>query len=107
VYSLGTVPLYVQRDRRAHAGQLVHLAGIAKFFLCGGSGGGLNKLSKTCAGVGKTPGRDLNPKFFKRPENAVRLRRIHGKASGGEGYTRSLSQVTIFLRNPNILQCRT
>src|SRR5262249_18081446 len=64
--SVREVPQHVKGERRACARQAMYFAGIAEFFLDGCGGGGLQELSKPGAGVGKSPGRQLDPERVER-----------------------------------------
>jgi len=56
-----------------HAREQVHLARIAEFFFRRGGSGGLNEFSKSCAGVGETPGRQLDAEGLERVKNLLSL----------------------------------
>ncbi len=60
--AVGQVPEHVQGERGGDAGEAVDLGGVGEFFLDGGSGGGLHKLAEARAGVGESPGGNLDLK---------------------------------------------
>jgi hypothetical protein len=59
-HAVGQIPKNVQRQRRRRAGEPVHLGRVGELLLDGGSGGGLHKLAKARAGVGESPGGNLD-----------------------------------------------
>ena len=59
-HAVGQIPEHVEGERGSNAGEPVDLGGVGKFFLDGGSGGGLHKLAKARAGVGESPGGNLD-----------------------------------------------
>src|SRR5882724_7448979 len=86
--ALRAVPQNVQSYGRANSGEQVHLAGVAEFFLGSSGRGGLNKLSKSCSGIGEAPGRQLDAEGLERVKNLLGLTYIHRDLS-------SASKVTI------------
>ena len=51
----------------------MHLAGVAEFFFEGGRGGGLQKFAEAGAGVGESPGRNLDVEAVERGGDKVRV----------------------------------
>jgi hypothetical protein len=60
VDAVGQIPEHVQSHRGRDAGEAVDLSGVGKLLLDGGGGGGLHKLAKAGAGVGESPGGNLD-----------------------------------------------
>ena len=58
--AVGQIPEHVQGHRGRDAGEAVDLGRVGEFFFDGGSGGGLHKLAKARAGVGESPGGNLD-----------------------------------------------
>src|ERR1700693_4518712 len=56
----------MKREGRASSGKGVNLSGVAEFFFDCGRRSGLNELSEARAGIGESPGRQLNFEFIER-----------------------------------------
>src|SRR5882762_7218062 len=65
----------------ARSGNLVHLRGVAEFFLNTGGGSRLNELSKARPGVSKPPRRKLDSKFVESFPNDFDHFIVHKKVS--------------------------
>src|ERR1700760_3285272 len=67
----------MQSDSGADARQRVHLPGITELFFNGGSCSGLDEFAKASSGIGKTPGRDLNPELIQSTCDFVCVYLVH------------------------------
>ncbi len=56
----------MKREGRAGSGDRVDLRGIAEFFFDIGGGGELNEFAEAGAGIGESPGRELDFEFVQR-----------------------------------------
>src|ERR1019366_4276694 len=60
IETVGQIPKHVKSQRGSYTSEPVDLRSVSEFLLDGGSGGSLDKLSKAGAGVGESPGGNLN-----------------------------------------------
>src|ERR1700761_6386681 len=67
--TVGKIPQNVKSQRGAHAGEAMDFGGIAEFLINRLGGGGLQEFAEASAGVGETPGRQLDLKLIQGLEN--------------------------------------
>jgi hypothetical protein len=60
VDAVGQIPEHMQGEGGSDAGEAVDFGRVGELFLDRGGGGGLHELSKASAGVGESPGGNLN-----------------------------------------------
>src|SRR5581483_12152891 len=78
--AVGHVPQHMQRECGCAAGEPMDFAGVREFFFNAGGGGWLQELSEARAGVGESPGRNLDAEIVKRLEDSCF--RVNGHAVG-------------------------
>jgi hypothetical protein len=61
----------MQRESGVDAGERVDLGGVGELFLDRGCGGGLQEFAETGAGVGESPGRNLDRKSVESAGHSV------------------------------------
>src|SRR5262249_51651726 len=95
VHAAGHVPEHVERNRRTDAGDLVHEPGVAELLLERHGRRRLYELAKSCAGVRKSPRRQLDLKATQRAEYS-----LHGRhVSSYSCFNRKL-RYSIFIGGP-------